>query len=203
MRVGLGFSALGCLYILLWPENIDYIKQWDKLISTITAISAWVFSEFYFNESPHSVQPSQNDTRVARELITLHAYKLRNLLKEEDLWSLIPSEYYSEIGHLRDQWDRGLLRFHDKELNNSLKIFIERLEKLSNKIAHDTTPELIGGKLKTGYKPIKYVKDEEYERLRSESKEANKLASQAWETLVELVNQIHKKIPIALDDPIN
>lgn len=77
--------------------------------------------------------------------------------------------------------------FHNKALQVKLNTFCEELDELSTHVARHTTPEMIAGEFQTGFKPSSIVTDDEYQRLRKESKRANTIASKAW---VELENMV-------------
>jgi hypothetical protein len=161
-------------------------------------ITEWKQSE---DLNPKTI--SQNDVRVARELLELHARELRYLLNDADLWIFIDSDVYSRLGNLCNRWERGVFFFHNRKLNLELSALMERLDKLMMKIAQDTVPEWIGGRFRTGYKPFRIVSEEEYLRRQSEAREANRIASQAWTLLDALATKIKDGIPEAMDKAVD
>ncbi|WP_416511213.1 hypothetical protein [Aliiroseovarius sp. YM-037] len=172
-------------------------------LTLLTALIVWHFTEFKQSEELGTQNTSQNDIRVARELVELHAGDFRYLLNDTDLWSFVPSEIYHRLGRICDRWERGTFFFHNRTLNRDLSELIDRLNTLDMKIAQDTVPKLIGGEFRTGYKPFNLVSDDEYRRLRNESKTANEIASQAWKLLDQIVAKIRMGIPEVLDEPID
>jgi hypothetical protein len=194
-RIGAGLTTMGLLAVLTWPTDLRVFMQWERLFFFLTALVVWIITEWKQSEELGSGTSSQNDIRVARELVELHARELRYLLKDTDLWTFVPSDVYSRLHNLCDRWERSVLFFQDKEMNGELSSLMEKLSDLAMKIAVDTVPEKIGGVYKTGYKPIRIVPEEEYKRLMAESKKANEIASQAWEILDNLVKKIRNRIP--------
>ncbi len=51
-----------------------------------------------------------------------------------------------------------------------------------------------------GYKPIRIVPQDEYDRLMSESRKADALANAAWVLLEQLISDVRKHIPDAYAD---
>lgn len=201
-RLAAGYSVMGALIWLLWPNDLTFVDNPEAWIALVTAILAWHYCEFEFRSKKTDTSTSPNDIRVAREIAKLHAGELRFLLKDTDLWSFIDKDIYSRLGDLCDRWNRGSLFFHDDSLNKVLSGVMERLQILRRKIALDTTPEIIAGKLAVGYKPFGIVPEDEYDRLRKESQVANDLATDAWKALDCMVVEIRRKIPEAWDEPI-
>lgn len=200
-RIGTGLVAMSALLVLIWPSDPHILQQWDRLIAFITAISLWIAAECTQN-GEQTKPPTQNDLRVARELAELHAGELRYLLKETDLWTFVDSEIYSRLGGFLNRWERGTMHFHDEDMNRRLSVLMSTLNELHHKISQDTVPEMINGKMRTGYKPARTIPQEEYDRLLSESKVANKIASKAWNQLDVITSEIRQRFQSAFDDPI-
>ena len=193
---------LGALIWLLWPSDFFSLLEPEPLFVFCVSLVVWVFTEFKLSEELGSRNTSSNDIRNAREVLTWHTSTMRSLLKEADLWSFVPSDRYSEIRDVVDRWEKGRLFFHNRKLAKKFDALMRSLDQLSMKIAMDTAPEMIGGIFRTGYKPYGIVTDEEYERRRELSKEANSIASTAWVLLDELSGQIRKDVPEASEDPL-
>ncbi|PWE37049.1 hypothetical protein DD563_14500 [Pelagicola sp. LXJ1103] len=136
---------------------------------------------------------------MARDFIRLHSNEFRYLLKDTDLFQFVDANLYSQVNNLRRRHETGKLEFQHKELNEKLSAFVADLEVLGLFVAQHTVPELIGGVLRTGFKPCETVTQEEYDQLITLSLEANDLASKAWERLDALVAMIKKSVPEALD----
>ncbi|SIT74754.1 hypothetical protein SAMN05421665_0102 [Yoonia rosea] len=190
---------MAALVWLLWPENLSVLSDPEPWFAFATACVFWIFTEF---KTVEKSKATENDVRVARELLELHAGQFRFLLKETDLWQFISSEYYTNLGNFCDRWDREVLFFHDQQLNQQLEKLVKELSELHNKIAMNTVPVLLGGEFKTGFKQTRYVSEDEYDKLRAKSKEANSLASTAWQTLDEIVSKVRRTIPEATVKPL-
>ncbi|QPH52530.1 hypothetical protein [Pontivivens ytuae] len=188
---------------LLWPSDLSFIDNPEAWAALVGAFVVWHFTEFKLSEELGSSQVSQNDVRVARELVELHAGQLRGLLKDADLWALINSDRYTEVHSLLNRWKRGTFMFHNKTLNTDLNAFMKQLDALSSKISQDTVPEMVGGQWRTGYKPVSIVSQQEYHRLMSESKSANAIAGNTWVLLDQIVEKIRTKIPEVWDQPVD
>ncbi|MCE8534552.1 hypothetical protein KBY24_14255 [Ruegeria pomeroyi] len=201
-RIGAGLTMLGALIWLLWPSDFLSVLEPEPLFVFCVSFVVWVFTEFKLSEELGSHRISSNDIRNAREVLTWHSSKMRSLLKEADLWSFVPSDRYSDIRDVVSRWEKGQLFFHNKTLAKKFDALMRSLDQLYMKIAMDTAPEMIGGIFRTGYKPYGIVTDEEYERRRELSKEANAIASTAWTLLDELSSQIRRDMPEAVENPL-
>lgn len=202
-RLGAGYSMFGALVWLLWPSDTSFVNNPEAWFTLGTVTIIWHLTEFKLSEELTPRTTSLNDIRVGRELIELHAGELRYLLKDTDLWTFVDDEVYSRLGSLCDRWQRGTFCFTNRKMNAELSSLMERLLALRLKIANDTVPEMISGKLRTGYKPFYLVSQEEYDRRDNESKKANEIASQAWVLLDLIAERIKKRIPEVLNDPVS
>ncbi|MEL7466762.1 MAG: hypothetical protein AAFN79_21995, partial [Pseudomonadota bacterium] len=178
----------------------------EPLYVFLAALVLWVTSELtdwpFQNAEKVDEKATANDVRIAREFISLHSRKLRFLLKENDPWSFVESDRYSELSRLLNRHECDEVFFHDEDLNTKLDDLMKKLDDFSWKIALDTVPEKIAGAWRTGYKPYEIVSEEEYQRRRTESKEAGRLAGVAWEALDLLIADLRNRIPEAWDQPL-
>ncbi|MCK0126490.1 hypothetical protein MWU76_19020 [Gelidibacter sp. F2691] len=198
-RIGTGCTMIAALVWLLWPGSWEFANNPEAWFVFGVAFVVWVFTEIHESGISKNKPLTPNDVRVARKLVALHAGVLRWLLKDTDLWTFVPSERYSQLGYLIDDWEKGVLLFNDSNLNDNLRSLMQKLEILSIKIASDTVPVSIAGKMRTGYKPYEIVPDEEYCRRQKGSKAANQMATHAWEALDEIVSNIKSEHPSVFD----
>ena len=201
-RIGAVYSVIGGLVWLLWPEDLSFADNPEAWLALLSAFVIWNFFEFQSIREVESERLSKNDIRVSRELVDLHANRMRYLLKDTDLWTFVRSDIYSDVGALCDRRERGIFFFHQEELDGELATFMKLLRDLSYKVAEDTVPVLIGGAFRTGYKPFELVSEEEYQERRKESKKANEMASKAWDKLDRMVSRIKSDYPEVFEDPI-
>lgn len=201
-RLGTGCTALASLVWLLWPSDLSFVNNPEAWFVFGTAFIIWVLTELKQSEEVSSSSVSMNDVRIGREMLKLHKGEFRYLLKDQDLWSFVESDAYSGLREFCNRRDDGSMLFHNRKLDKMLTDLTERLDTLSEKIAQDTVPEMIGGVMMTGYIPFRIVTDEEYQLRMKSSKEANAIANQAWNALDKLAREIRSGIPQALDEPL-
>ena len=201
-RIGFGFSAFAALTWLLWPQSFEQLEP-EPLFVLGTALVVWILSEFKTSEEVLFRGSSPNDVRVSRDILRLHTEEFRVLLKDHDTFQFILDDYYLLVGKFLDRYQTGRLLFQAKELGPKLQQFVEKLEKFHAYVCANTVAEKIGGKLRTGFKPLNLVSEKEYDRRYSQSRTANALATDAWNEFERLVELVRKKTPEALDDPIS
>ncbi|MDD9718487.1 hypothetical protein PVW48_17120 [Dinoroseobacter sp. PD6] len=193
---------MAALVWLLWPSDLTFVDNPEAWFVFGTCLIVWLLAEIKQSEELSSSSVTQNDIRNGREILKLHRGSLRYLLCDVDLWNFVDSDLYSEARSVCNRWDDDSLFFHNKALNEDLHKVVKSLDALSMKVAHDTVPEFVAGKMRTGYKPYHIVKEDEYELRRRESKKANELANQAWNDLDQLAKKIRDQMPQVLDEPL-
>ncbi len=190
---------MGALVWLLWPGDLRWLDNPEAAVAFFTALIVWVCTEFKQAFAEPEFAKFPRDIRLSRELISLHQNELRTLLKDTDLWSFVDSIQYSKCYRLVNRRDVGEFTFLDEVLEQKAEDFFVSLGALAEFIAANTAPEQIAGGLMTGFKPARYVTDEEYERLRQLADQANSLASNAWDTLEAIVLVTRKRCPDAFE----
>lgn len=175
----------------------------EPFFAFLVALVVWIATEIKHSEEIVFRQSSPNDVRVAKELLRLHAHTFRTLLNDRDLFQFLDSNHFSDSHDFCHRRNTGQLRFQNLSLDGLLEKFASDLGKLNHSIAQNTVPELIGGQFMTGFKPRTIVSQEEYDRQLALAEHANEQASVAWGSLENLVNQLHIRVPEALDEPDN
>ena len=158
----------------------------------------WLLTEVKQSEEVIEFSATPNDVRVSKELLKLHKNQFRILLNDTDLWMFLDDEIYRKAFHLEDRRDRGDLEFQNKRLDTQLEEFMVFLSKFNRHVAQHTTPEDVAGRAHIGYKPIGTVQDDEYQRRRLLSQEANSLADEASRAYEKLIPSIKIETPEAL-----
>ena len=201
-RIGFGLSTFGALIWVLWPSDRSWLQP-EPLFIFATAFVLWVLSEVKLSEDFEPPVTSENDVRVAKELLRLHAYNFRHLLKDHDLFGYTEQSYFKLLDDFVVRYDRSQLLFHDKEMQRSLGVFVERLRPLRKHISQNTVPIQIVGNMMIGYKPYQYVTPDDYDRLHGLAAEANDLATEAWSNFDAFVAVVRRRVPDALNDHLN
>ncbi len=198
-RIGAGLSSMGALVWLLWPD--DLIAFWDPepLFVFLVGLVVWIATEFKLSEEAQNWDPSESDRRICGELINLHRHQLRTILKDDDLFQFHDSEIFTLCGTLLNRREIGELEFSDQSLDEKLGSFILSLNEFYGFIAQHTTPEFVAGRMMTGFKPLRTVPQQEYDRRLSLSREANKLASATWDDFEVLIKALKLRIPDRLE----
>ena len=196
-RVLTGLSVIGALIWLLWPSEWSKVEP-EPLLAVCTALVVWLLTEVKQSEEVIEFSATPNDVRVSKELLKLHKNQFRILLNDTDLWMFLDDEIYRKAFHLENSRDRGDLEFQNKRLDTQLEEFMVFLSKFNRHVAQHTTPEDVAGRAHIGYKPIGTVQDDEYQRRRLLSKEANSLAAEAWKAYEKLISSIKIETPEAL-----
>lgn len=198
-RIGAGFSTIGAVFWLLWPQDLLSVLDPEPLFAVLVATVVWIAGEFKFSEEVNLRDSSPNDIRLAKELLELHRSQFRSLFNDADLFQFRDREDYSRCYSIANRREVGELEFQDKELDRLLSKFVARLNEFNSCIAGNTVPELVGGRMMTGFKPVGIVTQETYDRLRSESLKANVLADEVWQCFDYLVSRVKRLVPEALD----
>jgi len=186
---------LGALIVLLWPVSFDDFPKPEPLLAFLTLFGLWLVAEFKLGEEPTVVGPSENDIDTGADLLAVHTGELRLLLKDHNLWGPIDNGIFVRARRLGDRYERGELYFHNENLNVKLKEFVEKLSAFNGYVGLTTAPDLVGGRLMTGYKPLEIVTEELFARKQREAEEANDFASAAWGALDDLAREIRTLLP--------
>ena len=201
-RLGAGYSVIGCVVWLLWPQDFGFASNPEAWVSLTTAFVVWHAIELKKSEAPGSSRLSANDVRLARDLLEWHSGDLRYVLKDTDLWMYVESDVYMKLSSISHRYEIGELFFHNKKLAQLFRDFTHQLDEFNELIAVETVPEMIGGVWKTGFKPFGIVLEEEYRRRREQSKKANNTAQIAWKLLDQCVVHIKRYYPEVLEKPL-
>ncbi len=201
-RVGLGLTLVGTIILLLWPSDLSFLNQPKTILSVLAALVTWILAEIKTSEEFVPRRSSPNDIRVAERLLRLYANSFRTLLKDHDLRQFLDDDYFLSMRELINDKSVGALIFQNRKLELMLEEFISQLRELDMFVSVNTTPEIIAGRSRTGFKTLEYVPNDEYERLSLLGEQANDLASRAWIGLENLIKEVHRHIPEALDNPI-
>lgn len=201
-RLGAGFSSLGTLAWLFWPDDLSSFWDPEPLFAFSVATVVWVFTEFKTSEEAVPAHASPNDIRNARDLLRLHSEEFRILLNEHDTFQFLMEEYYGCANRLLNRWEIGQFVFQNRELNELFGSFCAKLEAFQSFIGLNTVPEEIGGRWRVGFKPRHIVTEEEYNARFAKSRTAIDLASSAWQDFDTLCEALHKQIPEALNEPL-
>ncbi|WP_040816984.1 hypothetical protein [Litoreibacter arenae] len=199
VRIGAGLSAIGALTWLLWPSSLTDFLDPEPLFIFLCLFVAWIATEVKQSEEVIYRESTPNDIRLSREFLELHRWQFRDLFNEADLFQFREREDYSRCYNISNRRDVGDLEFQDKELDALLSKFIESLDEFNNYIAGNTAPELVGGRMMTGFKPVGIVSQEKYDRLLKEARKANELADEVWKRFDYLIAQVKRLVPEALD----
>ncbi len=216
-RIGLGLAAQLMLLWALWPPSWqDVFREGEAIVAYTVAFFVWVFSEFRDHKNElfdlffvngggkpgAELQLTDNDLRNARDLLWLHSDKFRVLLKEHDTFQFIDAEYIRLTFRLLDRHSRGLFVFQDEELKKRCDDFIRELEAFSAFMRSNSLHEHLAGRNMQGFKPIRTVSDELYNKQLAKSHQANDLAESAWKAFDKLCLFIRSDIKGVLDRPI-
>jgi hypothetical protein len=196
-RLAAGYSCIGAVIWLLWPQDFGFLDNPEAWFVLLTALVVWHVAELQRPHLSSNVTHTKNDLSVATELVHAHRTFLRILLNEHNLWSFIEIEIFDDMREILAAKDRGELFFSSSRLQKKLDEVCSALEELSLKVAQDTVSEKVAGRLSIGYKPYERVSQEEYDRLLEESKKADEIASRAWDLLEDLVSDLRSEIPDA------
>lgn len=202
-RLGAGLTAFGSLIWLFWPENFLESLDPEPLFVFLVSAVVWVFTEFKFNDDIENARASPNDVRNARDLLRLHAEEFRTLLKHHDTFQFLDVAYYNLVSQLLRRSQNGSFIFQNKELENKFRSFCTALERFDQFVGSHTAPELIAGALRTGFKPYQRVSQEQYNQCLNLAREANDLASEAWDKLTLFCEAVKELAPEAFDEPLS
>jgi len=199
-RIGFGLLAIGAFATWFWPDDKSiFLSDPFKIFGFFTALVVWIAAELHTSEEFVARPSTPIDIRIGKELISLYRGPLRDLLKDHNTWSYIEDETYTDVGYLLNRYDRSELLFVKTEVAKLTEIFMKDLRTFYRFVAGNTTPDMIGGRSMTGFKPYGIVNDNEYRRRESLACEADEMSNVAWERLETLAAAIQKKIPEALD----
>lgn len=198
-RIGAGAFALGSLAWVLWPENLLFLSNSEAIFFFFVSIITWVATEFKLSEELQLRTSSPNDIRISKRYLDLHRGDLGHLLRDHNSWDFIELELYGVIDEILDQRRREVLQFQNSHLENKNAAALQSLQSFRRFIAQNTTPELLGGRLMIGIKPISICDDDEYKRRQVLANQANKLSSKAWDDFQNLISTIKRLVPEALD----
>lgn len=199
-RIGFGLLTIAALATWFWPDDKSiFLSDPSKIFGFFVALVVWVAAEFHTSEEFVARPSTPNDIRIGKEFLSLYRGPLRNLLKDHNTWSYIEDETYTDVGFLLDRYERNELLLGRPEVARLTDIFMKSLHTFYWFVAKNTTPEMIAGRSMTGFKPFGFVNDDEYTRRESLAREADELASVAWERLESLAAAIQKRITEALD----
>lgn len=208
-RLGLGFVACASWSFFAFVYGAGQLDT-GLLLTAISAAGAWFWCETRPPAIIPQTQPrmlietfSKNDIRVALMLAQQDASSLGYLLNKHEYWNLISIERLQPLSDIYSQWDRRVLFFQNRLLSDMLCGFMERLDNLKIKLAHDTAPQHLNGVMVTGYKPLDVVPADCHDELLDGSRAAGALAMAAGKSLSEIVAYVKLNIPEAFDEPLD
>lgn len=195
-RILSGFAMLAMFAWFLWPRGTGLMDREEALFTFILALAVWIVTEIKESDEIIYRAATKNDIRLARELISYHADKFRVLLKDHDHYHPLNTQYFSEASLLLNEQETGLAFFQDRRLAPRFMDFCHALNVFSSYMAEHSSPN------EFGLQSIRYPGTQDPRRVEGEIKEANRLASLAWQEMVILINEIKDRAPEAFDEPI-
>lgn len=200
-RLGAGYTVVGALAWLLWPSDLSFINNPEAWFVLLTALVVWHATELKDSGAKADLGDGHHgfEVELAQRLIGYHQEELRFLLKDSSLWEFHDLKLYRLLRNLIYDWERDKIFFTDASLNEKLSSFVEQSDRLSLKVAADTSFEIVGGKTVIGYKPTEIVSQEQYDRQLLASKEADAIAADVWDRLDDLVVEIRRSMPQAYE----
>lgn len=214
IRIGLGLTVLGTVFVWLWPTNLSAeFNEGAHIIAFVSALAVWVAAEFWIDEqganSPKEgrmVQEkslSKNDMRNARQLLTYHKFCFRDLLKHQDLGGYFDYSYLSELHAFNHANETKQFEFLEGNLGSRWEEISDLFKEFGLFMAQNTTPDRIAGRdmVRLNYEaPL--PKEGETEPQRSDADKGNELASNVWVEFDQFVENLKSGYPQVLDYPI-
>lgn len=201
-RIGFGLATMAALTWLLWPSN-GWSLDAEPLNAFVLAFVVWLFTEFKMSEEVIYRASTPNDIRLGREVFSYSTWVFRELLKDHDYHRGIRPRYFSEATGLLHESELGIAHFQDRKVQRKYDDFITRLRLLIDHMTQFSTPERFGSVTLQSIIPARIFDDMNIsEQHRTEIREANRLATEAWKAMVPLIAEIKIRIPEVFDEPI-
>lgn len=202
-RIGSGLAAMSALTWLLWPFHGEWEFSPEPLSAFALALVFWGFAEFKLSEEVVYQASTPNDIRLGREVIAYGDSTFRELLKDHDYHRGIHPRYLSEACLLISEAERGIAHFQDRKVQAKYVDFIDRLREFAGYLGAHSTLESFGGFMKQSVVPARVFDAHNIsDQHMTEICEANWLATDAWNSMTPLIDEIKKRIPETFDEPI-
>lgn len=196
-RVVAFIAVLASLLWLVRPEDgFEFTVQWDRLITFLLALSAFLGTEGYAGHLAKrkgwNVHP--NDQALLRRLLReLDPDGVVAFLREHDFGGTFMRSSTDPVLRFADTWVGADKEFQDNEVEDRHKDLVEAAKELSELIASKTSP--IG---RDGQSVVskRFQGEERPDRILRDAQEINEAADRFVEKFDEFVKTARRKIPI-------
>ena len=193
-------AFIAVLASLLWvvrPEDgFEFTVQWDRLITFLLALSAFLGTEGYAGylakKKGWNVHP--NDQALLRRLLgELDPDGVVAFLREHDFGGTFMRSSTNPVLRFADTWVGADKEFQDKEVEDRHKELVKAAKKLSELIATKTS--LIGGEAQSVVSE-RFQGEERPDWILRDAQEINDAADRFVEKFDEFIKMARRKIPI-------
>lgn len=211
LRIATGFSALGALAWMLWPNDWGVLADGEAPYAFLTALVIWLAAEISFGEpkeiaainAPIVSTPTENDLKRAREIAGYRKAQLRILLRDHDFGAGINPRYVSEAIALIYDLEEKIFFFNNKSLQLLLDDFSNKFGDFVDHVVQHGGADKFGSVWLNSFftphtKQIYPVPD----YIQDAISKANRMATEAWEPFDKLYDAIREEIPEAFDREI-
>jgi len=198
--IGRVIAFIAVLASLLWlvrPEDgFEFSLQWDRLITFLFALSAFLGTEVYSGYSPkekgREVHP--NDQALFNRLIReLDPDGVVAFLREHDFGGTFMRSSTNPVLRFADTWVGADKEFQDSEVEEKHQELVEAAKTLSGLIASKTSP--IGGDAQSVV-PQHLQGEERPDWVLRDARDLNEAADRFVEKFDEFMKISRRKIPI-------
>ena len=193
-------AFIAVLASLLWvvrPEDgFEFTVQWDRLITFLLALSAFLGTEsyagYFAKKKGSNVHP--NDQALLRRLLReLDADGVVAFLREHDFGGTFMRSSTNPVLRFADTWVGEDKDFQDKEVEDRHKELVKAAKKLSGLIATKTSPI---GRDAQSVVSERFQGEERPDWILRDAQEINDAADRFVLNFDEFIKMARRKIPI-------
>jgi hypothetical protein len=201
-RIGFGLAAMAMLVWFLWPRGTWQFEP-EAFFGFCIAIVVWAFTEFKLSEEVIYRASTPNDIRFGREIFAYGTWNFRELLKDHDYHRGIHPRFLTEASFLVSETELGIAHFQDKKVQKKYADFFGRLKAFVDYFGMHSSPERFGSVTLQSIIPANQFDEMNIAaHHQAEINEVNRLATEAWKTLLPLIAEVKERIPEVFDEPI-